>query len=125
MVDVENGPEIEVHVDPSEDLIIVPPAPTATNLLAPNATLFNALVTPDVRIVQDEPLDELATLPESPTATATEPLDASPLIVVPANPEFAELNAEDIEFLYQSSPLLPATISISPIDVAALIEAFG
>ena len=63
-------PEVlEVHVVPSEEVRMVPDAPTTTKVLFPYVTPLRFFVVPEVLEVHVVPSDEVRIVPLSPTAT--------------------------------------------------------
>ena len=63
-------PEVlEVQEIPSDEVRIVPDAPTAARILFPDVTPFNVFDVPEVLEVQEEPSDEVRIVPEAPTET--------------------------------------------------------
>ena len=63
-------PEVlEVQDIPSDEVRIVPDAPTAARILFPDVTPFNVFDVPEVLEVQEEPSDEVRIVPEAPTET--------------------------------------------------------
>ena len=63
-------PEVlEVQEIPSDEVRIVPDAPTAARILFPDVTPFNVFDVPEVMEVQEDPSDEVRIVPEAPTET--------------------------------------------------------
>ena len=63
-------PEVlEVQEIPSDEVRIVPDAPTAARILFPDVTPFNVFDVPEVLEVQEDPSDEVRIVPEAPTET--------------------------------------------------------
>ena len=63
-------PEVlEVQDIPSDEVRIVPDAPTAARILFPDVTPFNVFDVPEVLEVQEDPSDEVRIVPKSPTET--------------------------------------------------------
>ena len=63
-------PEVlEVHVTPSEEVRMVPEAPTATKRLFPKVALFNSSVVPEVCVFHVVAVEEVRIAPELPKVT--------------------------------------------------------
>ena len=63
-------PEVlEVQDIPSDEVRIVPDAPTAARILFPDVTPFNVFDVPEVLEVQEDPSGEVRIVPDAPTET--------------------------------------------------------
>ena len=88
-------PEVlEVQEIPSDEVRMVPDAPTAARILFPDVTPINVFDVPEVLEVQEDPSDEVRIVPEAPTETYD-------LVVV----EVEEVDPEPEVFVESSSLL--------------------
>ena len=67
-----------VQVTRSEDVIIVPPSPTATKFVAEAAIPLRLTKTLEDLVVHETPSEEVTIVPNAPTAATCDPEDATP-----------------------------------------------